>query len=453
MKSSLSFTAFLIALDSASASFGQPTTLHSSSAVGKKLLRNARRVQQNNYGGNYGYYGGQEGQGGEQEAWFLADYSLKMLSCIAGEQTINYEDGNVESSTVIFRLCPSDLCNADNSTSRGCESGYGDFAVGINTFIQAYVESVKDNYNNGMQYYSYTYGEFNVEEYVRECKIFEQEGGEQQDQNYMYGNYAYIGTACTEDGTDIRLTSFSDPYCSQETSDSFESTHNGFALPFSDGGLIPDSCMSCIRMNDEYEYELGEMCQDTYSMASYRCEENMQTTNGYYGADTRGCDYLSDKVPSNTVSSWSWGSSSSEKTSDEESDSSKSSGNFFSNQPENVKLAEEYIAVLIISGLLGAVFVVFCVRKTVQNKKAQQKLTGGEPKEPSNAMESIKSGATFVKVKALEMIAKLKGVGQKDASTAPKGDFLEMEDDKASTYKAPQEEAPPIVRDATVVSC
>ena len=211
MKFSLSFTALVAAFDGASASFGKPTMLHSGSAAGKNLLRNARRVQGNNYGGNYGYYGGQGEQGGEQEAWFLADYSLKMLSCIAGEQTINYEDGNVESSTVIFRLCPSNICNADNSTSRGCESGYGDFAVGINTFTQAYVESVKDNYNNGMQYYSYTYGEFNVEEYARECRLFEEEGGEQNQNNYNYGNYAYIGPACTEDGTDIRLASFSDP--------------------------------------------------------------------------------------------------------------------------------------------------------------------------------------------------------------------------------------------------
>ena len=209
MKLSLTVPALFVAFDGASASFGKSTTLHSGSAVGRKLLRNARRLQNDNYGGQYGYYGGEGGAGGaEEEAWFLTDYSLKMLSCVAGEQSINYEEGNVEQSTVIFRLCPSDLCNADNSTSRGCEEGYGDFAVGINTFTQAYVESIGDNYNNGMQYYSYSYGEFNVEEYVRECRLFEEEAGGQYQ---YYSSFNYIGPACTEDGTGIRLASFSDP--------------------------------------------------------------------------------------------------------------------------------------------------------------------------------------------------------------------------------------------------
>lgn len=453
MKLSLTFPALFAALDGASASFSKATAFDSGSAVGRKLLRNARQVQQNNYNGQYGYYGGEGGAGGgEQEAWFLADYSLTMLSCVAGEQSINYEEGNVEYSTVIFRLCPSDLCNADNSTSRGCEEGYGDYAVGINTFTQAYVESIKDNYNNGMQYYSYDYGEFNVEEYVRECRLFEEEEGE-QNQNY-YNSYDYVGAACTEDGTGIRLASFSDPYCSQESSDSFADTHNGFELPYSNGGLVSDSCMSCVHYNDNYEYELGELCQDTYKVATYRCEENMQTTNGYYGADTRGCDYLSEKVPENTVKqSWSWGSSSGETT-EEESDGAKSSGNFFSNQPENVKLAEEYLAVLIISGLVGAFFIVFCVQKTIQKKKAQKDM--GEPLEPqgsSKVVETLKAGTVFVKVKALETMAKVKSLTQKHSPTES--------DDKASDYVAPVEkklemeiEKPePFVKAATYVSC
>mmetsp|Transcript_5404 Transcript_5404/g.13572 ORF Transcript_5404/g.13572 Transcript_5404/m.13572 type:complete len:451 (+) Transcript_5404:117-1469(+) len=450
MKLSLTITTLFAAFDGASASFSKSTTLHSGSAIGRKLLRNARRLEQNNYGGQYGYYDGEGGE--EQEAWFLADYSLKMLSCISGEQQTNYEEGSVEPSTVIFRLCPSEICNADNSTSRGCEEGYGDYAVGINTFTQAYVESVRDNYNNGMQFYSYAYGEFNVEEYVNECRLFEEEGGDQNQYNYNYGSYNYIGPACTEDGTGIRLAAFSDPYCSQESSDSFESTHNGFALPFSDGGLVPETCVSCVRMNDNYEYELGELCQDSYQTAGYRCEENMQSTNGYYGPDTRGCDYLSEMVPANTVSS-SWFSNS--ETTSEESGSSKSSGNFFSNQPESVKLAEEYLAILIISALVGSVFVVFCVRKTVQKTKAQGKMDASlQPKEPSKFVEHLKSGAVFTKVMALESVAKVKAALRKDATTES--------EDKASAYVAPVEEesttppskyVAPLVKDASVVSC
>ena len=209
--------------------------------------------------------------------------------------------------------------------------------------------------------------------------------------------------------------------------------------------------MSCVKMNDNYEYELGEMCQDTYSVASYRCEENMQTSS-YYGPDTRGCDYLSSLVPANTVKSSWFSSSSSKEETVEEDDGAKSSGNFFSNQPENVKLAEEYIAVLIISGLIGAAFVIFFVRKTVIKKKAEGKLddTPLEPKEPSKLVEGVKSGAVFVKVMALDTIAKVKTAISKDTTSEPA--------EQASAYVAPPEESTqstpaPLVKDASIVSC
>ena len=164
------------------------------SAAQTKLLQNARRVQNNQYGGGYGgqyggrqggYYGGYGGGGGAggggggeeamRENWWLGDYSIKLVSCMAGEQSINYEKGQVESSTVIFRLCPINSCS-DNS-ALGCSEGYADYAVGINTFAEAYVESIRDNYSmQQQQYYQYGY-EFKVEEYVRECREMEGGGG------------------------------------------------------------------------------------------------------------------------------------------------------------------------------------------------------------------------------------------------------------------------------------
>ena len=212
------------------ASSADRKSIHGGSDSANKLFRNARRVQQNynnygaNNGGGYGGYGGYGGGGGgggggEKDNWFLADYSLKMISCIPGEQSVNYERGQLESSTIIFRLCPKDYCGVSNSTTMGCDSGYGDFAVGINTFAEAYTESVRDSYSNNMQYYSYQYGEFNVEEYVRECRLFEGGqggggGGGGGNNNYYSGggySYDYLGPACTADGTDIRLAAFKDP--------------------------------------------------------------------------------------------------------------------------------------------------------------------------------------------------------------------------------------------------
>lgn len=361
------------------------------------LLKNARRVEQQQWyggnaanGGNYGNggynnngaaynnnYAAYNNGGGEdaKEAYFLADYSLSLVSCLQNEQSLNYESGEIEQSTVIFRLCPKDTCSSSNSTDVPCDSGYGDFAIGINSFAEAYAESVKDNNNNnGMNMYSYGYGygEFNVEEYTRECKLYEgnRDGGANNNyNNYGYNAYAYLGLACTSDGKDIRLASFSDPYCSQESSDSFSTLSNGMSLPYSEGGFIPSTCMNCMTMNDNYEYEISEMCKKTYEDASYRCEENMETYNSYYGRDTRGCNYTSTKVSS---------SSSAKDAYEARTKAPATSSKIFSNQSDEAKEIEGYLALLIVFGLLGAGLIVFLGRKTVKTVRKRKQQQEGE---------------------------------------------------------------------------
>jgi hypothetical protein len=199
------------------------------------LLQNARRVQQNGqnyyYGGNgggqqqqYGYGGG---GGGEGENWWLADYSIKMVSCLAGEQSINYERGEVQSSTVIFRLCPANTCSS-NSTL-GCDAGYGDYAIGINTYAEAFAESVRDNY---------AYWEVNqMKDYLRECRALGGGdgggGGGNGGNGYYYGGngYTYIGPACSTDGKNIRLATFSDPVSIRYCEDGNTSTIATNVLP------------------------------------------------------------------------------------------------------------------------------------------------------------------------------------------------------------------------------
>jgi hypothetical protein len=155
-----------------------------SNKVGQKILQErARRVE------------GRSGEG-EQESWWLTDYSIKLISCMAGEGYANYESGQMESSTVIFRLCPIDSCTSNNTL--GCDTGYADYAVGINTFAEAFAESVQDNY----QFYEVN----QVVEYIQECREIEDSGSN----NYYTSGYSYIGLACSVDGTNIRLATFSD---------------------------------------------------------------------------------------------------------------------------------------------------------------------------------------------------------------------------------------------------
>ena len=140
-------------------------------------------------------------------------------------------------------------------------------------------------------------------------------------------------------------------------------------LPYASGGLIPDDCMSCVSMNDKYEYELNEMCQQTYEDASYKCEQNMNTSN-YYN-NTSGCDYIEEKLSS----------SSSSKT------ENKRGNNFFRDQSESTQMAEAYLIVLIMSGLVGFAIVFFFVKTAVKRRSVGK--DGAEHGEPPSFGEYV----------------------------------------------------------------
>lgn len=189
----------------------------SNTVYGENSNNNAAANNNNNNANSYSYYGGNYGEMDEESMYFLNNYSIKLLGCIQGEQVINYENGEMESSTVLFRLCPANTCEAESSI--GCEDGYGDFAVGIETFLEAYMEQQKENDNGNnnnnnnnnqqnqqqQQYYGNNgnwnsmiaynnYGqEFDAEEYM-ECREFDVEEGQnqqQQQQQQYYNNYNY----------------------------------------------------------------------------------------------------------------------------------------------------------------------------------------------------------------------------------------------------------------------
>ncbi|KAL3943054.1 MAG: hypothetical protein SGARI_000068 [Bacillariaceae sp.] len=164
-------------------------TIRGTSTSASTLMQKARRIEENNQYQQYyyqgdanNYYDGQqdgqaEGQNGEDyyaemdedSMWFLQGYSIYLLSCIQGERVVNYQDDekSIEGSTVIFRLCPIDTCDAESSEF-GCQEGYGDFAVGINTFVGAYLEAQQELYGNELTYYSNMGEEFVVNDYA-EC--------------------------------------------------------------------------------------------------------------------------------------------------------------------------------------------------------------------------------------------------------------------------------------------
>ena len=121
-------------------------------SAAQKLLHGARRLEDNN---NNNYYEPDE------ENTFLRNYSIHLLSCLDGEKvrnTVNDDDENQDSSyddsAVIFRLCPTNTCDTNGATTNlGCADGYGDYVIGMHTFLALYRESIQDQ-NNDDDYYN-----------------------------------------------------------------------------------------------------------------------------------------------------------------------------------------------------------------------------------------------------------------------------------------------------------
>jgi hypothetical protein len=229
--------------------------------------------------------GNNNNNGDEDEYYFLRNYELKLVSCKAGEQIRDPETGEYEYNAAIFRLCDSSTTGCDSDSSKGCSSGHGDYIVGLNSFVQAYFEDQKDNMNYD--------DAFKVDEYA-ECREYEVEQNDDANQQDGYQMQYFIGPACTEDGTDVKLELYYDEACSQKQEEvTFEEISNGWTMPFEDGGLVSQSCISCVDWNNGGE--LRDMCMELYEGAG-KCETYMENFH-YYGKQEGSCEYIQSLMP------------------------------------------------------------------------------------------------------------------------------------------------------------
>lgn len=243
-----------------------------------KVLRAARRVEQ--------AAEGDDANANENQYDYLSKYSLKMIGCKAGTQVVDPDTQEVEYSAAIFRLCPTESGCA-NDKAAGCDSGYGDFVVGLNTFVQAYFEDQRDNMNWDDQFQVDRYGE---------CAEYEMEQGD-DDANPYADMQFFIGPACTEDELDVRLALFSEETCTTASDVAFGDISNGWTMPYSSGGLVSSYCSDCLAYDeDQAAYELRDMCLELYTGAAYACEQSMEYFS-YYGQNVQGCDYVEENLP------------------------------------------------------------------------------------------------------------------------------------------------------------
>jgi hypothetical protein len=219
----------------------------------------------------------------------LADgYSIKFQGCHQISQWNDEVDGEddvriASKRLVRFRLCPTGSCSASNA--KGCNNGYGDYIIDLETYLQAYFQA-KQTYEN---YYGTTsYNEnFDLSNYMTCTKN---------------NNGYYIGPYCASQGGAIYLGMFTDDQCSNyaDGTNGRETylASTGAALPYSQTNLIELDCLSCTEPsannydgNDAADGDtVSEVCETLYSAAG-KCESNLPygTT---YAPNTAACNYM-----------------------------------------------------------------------------------------------------------------------------------------------------------------
>jgi len=300
------------------------------SKMGQSLLSKARKLEEN-----------------ENDMTWVAGYSIKFQGCHEVSQWNSNDDKNEQSVRIVnkglirFRLCPAESCSATNAA--GCGSGYGDYIIDMNTYLDSYFEAV-ENYNEWKCQYLEEMqcncgdddgkgDDFDEEKCLYDCYAAEgletvcadknpyaEEGEEKVEafelREYMEcgrwemkndrrkladeGNVEYfMGPYCSKQGGAIYLGLFTDEDCTLPADDYYGKvtyeTLAGAAMPYSSESVVGMDCVACKEPADfnengddaEDEDEVIEMCEQIYQQSG-KCESNM----GIMNPNTNACTYM-----------------------------------------------------------------------------------------------------------------------------------------------------------------
>jgi len=297
-------------------------SIPSNSELGKKLLSNARRLNDEN----------------AIDLSWLTGYDIKFQGCYeTGTWNANandQEDVRVMTKRLVrFRLCPSGSC--DSSSASGCSSGYGDYLTDLNYFVDSWTEAAmqKQEYDCEMareacgcgendadddeqqcEYNCYTNAglsncnneegqqDFNVQKYLECGQLKFNNRNRQLEDNVKY----YAGPYCASQGGSIHLGIFTDETCTEPYDEyygkSFYAQTTGYDLPYASQSMVSLDCKSCImqqRANRNLEertlqqyYDqngnyVSELCSQQY-LSSAKCESKLSVSypNEY------GCNFM-----------------------------------------------------------------------------------------------------------------------------------------------------------------
>lgn len=280
------------------------------SKMGMSLLSKARKLEQE-----------------EEEVDFtwVAGYSVIFQGCHHisqwNDEADGEEDVKIQTKRLVrFRLCPTGTCSETNAG--GCNSGYGDYVIDMNEYLDAYLEAVEQqnewdcknleenvcacNDDDGNQqgddfdeekclYDCYTkYGKedicadknpyeddeeaqekFELKEYM-ECQAWDVPEAEDENERKLEEEEEeeieyFLGPYCANNGGDIYLGLFTDDACTNfaaEDGSGGSSAYyslSGEVLPYSyetKQSVVAFKCMSCKEPVEEDENNNGDQADE-----------------------------------------------------------------------------------------------------------------------------------------------------------------------------------------------
>jgi len=305
------------------------SSITASSEMGQRILSEARLLEENNDGVDY--------------TW-VANMSLKYQGCyhtqVWNGDANGGDNNDVRVSTqrlVRFRLCPSDSCTM--ASAAGCDKGYGDYVIGMETYLKYYLDIVQRDHEYSCQVEANTGDVASCEddyckydtyvakgmEYCVERNPYEENNGNKNNNNeqemmnkiaqgcqqwkYQNNNNRqlednqvayYMGAYCSDTGGAIHLGLFTEETCttfwdSNGGADTYLSV-TGTEMPYAETTLIGTECVSCKEPkdenqnneNDQYDVDqVKESCEYLYTTAG-KCESALSIDS----PTTSACNFM-----------------------------------------------------------------------------------------------------------------------------------------------------------------
>lgn len=334
MKLLIAFAALVAAVSgkkTAPAKTVQLKDIELNSPLGNKVMEHARRLDQNE----------------EIDFTWVANYAIKFQGCHQisqwNEEADGEEDVRIQTKRLVrFRLCPKDSCTTENAG--GCNSGYGEYILDMNIFLDAYLQARQEHNEYMCEMYAYKNCQNNggrrLDEDACLWDYLESIGedpymcvdknpysdDEAEDEAFEFADYMacaeykfenqnnrkldqqeevqyFMGPYCSDNGgaiylglfTDDSCTIFADDYGGKET---FYSSSGGTTMPFYATSVIDYDCISCTEPeeynndgNDAQDAdEVIEFCEQIYEQAG-KCETQLSSA-GISNLNENACNYM-----------------------------------------------------------------------------------------------------------------------------------------------------------------